>query len=183
LERQRFRRQHVLRVTSEACPSKSTLFEEMDMSAITVAATANSRADPGKVFGLLKDPVTWPLWSMFASGELERPGRGDRLGVGAVRVFRTRTSCSTEEVVELIPDRRLSYVLVSGMPFRDYRADVDLAPLPEGGTSIRWQSSFYAKYPGTGWFWRMVMSRVLQSTAERLAAGAEDPAILAAVQP
>jgi hypothetical protein len=97
-------------------------------------------------------------------------------------VFRTPTSCATEEVVELIPDRRLSYVLLSGMPFRDYRADVDLAPLQDGGTSIRWQSSFHAKYPGTGWFWRMVMNRVLKNTAEKLAAGAEDPAIVAAAQ-
>jgi uncharacterized protein YndB with AHSA1/START domain len=152
----------------------------MDMSAIKVAATATSRADPGKVFGLLKDPVTWPRWSMFKSGELRRAGRGDRLGVGAVRVFRTPTSCAVEEVVEIIPDRRLSYV--SEFPFRDYRADVDLAPLPDGGTSIRWQSSFDAKYPGTGWFWRMVMNRVLKNTAEKLAAGAEDPAIVAAVQ-
>jgi hypothetical protein len=156
--------------------------KETQMSAIKVAGMATSRADPGKVFGLLKDPVTWPLWSMFVSGELQRPGRGDRLGVGAIRVFRTRTTRTEEEVVELVADRRLSYVLLSGMPFRDYRADVDLAPLPEGGTSIRWESSFYAKYPGTGWFWRMVMNRVLKHTAEKLAAGAEDPAIVAAVQ-
>lgn len=158
------------------------LLKDLEMSAIKVAGMATSRADPGKVLSLLKDPVTWPLWSMFKSGELQRPGRGEQLGVGAVRVFRTPTTCATEEVVELVPGRRLSYVLLSGMPFRDYRADVDLAPLPDGGTSIRWQSSFYAKYPGTGWFWRMVMNRVLQHTAEKLAAGAEDPAIVAAVQ-
>lgn len=154
----------------------------IDVAAINVAVMATSRADPAEVFGLLKDPVTWPRWSLFKSGELQRPGRGDRLGLGAVRVFRTPTTCATEEVVEFIPDRRLSYVLLSGMPFRDYRADVDLAPLPDGGTSIRWQSSFHAKYPGTGWFWRMVMNRVLKDTAEKLAAGAEDPAIVAAVQ-
>ena len=152
------------------------------MSAIKVAAMATSRADPGTVLRLLKDPVTWPRWSMFTSGELQRAGHDDRLGVGAVRVFRTRTSCATEEVVELVADRRLSYVLLSGMPFRDYRADVDLAPLPDGGTLIRWQSSFDVQYPGTGWFWRMVMNRVLKHTAEKLAAGAEDPAIVAAVQ-
>jgi hypothetical protein len=37
-------------------------------------------------------------------------------------------SRAREEIVELIPDRRLSYVLLSGYPFRDYRADVDLEP-------------------------------------------------------
>jgi Polyketide cyclase / dehydrase and lipid transport len=158
------------------------LSEEIDMRAIKVAAMATSRADPGTVFRLLKDPVTWPLWGMFVSGELQRPGDSDRLGVGAVRVFRTRVSVATEEVVELVPDRRLSYVLLSGLPLRDYRADVDLAPLPDGGTSIGWQSSFDVQYPGTGWFWRMVISRVLKGTAQSLAAGAEDPAIVAAVQ-
>ena len=152
------------------------------MSAIKIAAIANSRADPGKVFALLKDPNTWPLWSMFELAELQSPGCGDRLRVGAVRIFRTRTSCAREQIVELVPDRRLSYMLLSGMPLRDYQANVDLAPLPDGGTSIRWQSSFDAKYPGTGWFWRMVMNRVLRNTAEKLAAGAENPAIVSAVQ-
>jgi hypothetical protein len=38
--------------------------KEIDMSTIKVAATATSHADPCKVFSLLKDPVTWPLWSI-----------------------------------------------------------------------------------------------------------------------
>ena len=46
---------------------RQQLLQELNMSAIKVAATATSRADPGKVFGLLKDPVTWPRWSMFES--------------------------------------------------------------------------------------------------------------------
>ena len=55
------------------------LLQELDMSAIKVAATATSRADPGKVFGLLKDPVTWPRWSMFESASsvaMVRDARG-----------------------------------------------------------------------------------------------------------
>ena len=34
---------------------------------------------------------------------------------------------SRERIVELVPDRRLSYVLVSGMPLRDYRAAPELS--------------------------------------------------------
>jgi hypothetical protein len=56
--------------------------------------------------------------------------------VGAIRVFITKVSRAREEIVELIPDRRLSYVLLSGYPFRDYRADVDLEPTGDGGTVI-----------------------------------------------
>jgi hypothetical protein len=138
-----------------------------------VAATATSQADPATVFALLKDGSTWPDWSMFDSFELERPGRDEPYGVGAVRVFITRVSRAREEVVELVPDRRLGYVLLSGFPFRDYRANVDLAPMQGGGTSINWRASFNPKYFGTGWFWRLFMTRVMAMIAAQLAAAAE----------
>src|ERR1700733_15028805 len=43
------------------------------------ATMATSRADPGKVIGLLKDPVTWPRWSTFESASsvaMVRDARG-----------------------------------------------------------------------------------------------------------
>ena len=55
------------------------LLQELDMSAIKVATMATSRADPGKVIGLLKDPVTWPRWSTFESASsvaMVRDARG-----------------------------------------------------------------------------------------------------------
>jgi Polyketide cyclase / dehydrase and lipid transport len=76
-------------------------------------------------------------------------------------------------VVEFVADRRLSYILLSGFPFLNYRADVDLAPIDGGGTSISWCASFDAKYPGTGWFWRLFMTAVLRKIAADLAAAAE----------
>jgi hypothetical protein len=58
-----------------------------------------------------------------------------------------------------------------GMPIRDYRADVDLQP-SQGGTTIRWRSSFRPKVPGTGWFYRLVLRRFIRDTAGRVAAHA-----------
>jgi uncharacterized protein YndB with AHSA1/START domain len=138
---------------------------------IRVAAAATSSADPARVFALLKDGSTWPDWTMFDSFELERPGRDEPYGVGAIRVFITRVSRAREEVVEIVPDQRLGYVLLSGFPFRDYRANVDLEPLPGGGTSISWRASFNPKY--LGWFWRLFMTRVLATIVAHLAAAAE----------
>jgi hypothetical protein len=143
------------------------------MGRIRILATAHSSADPAAVFALLKDGSTWPGWSMFDAFELERAGRDEAYGVGAIRVFITKISRAREEVVELVQDRRLSYVLLSGLPFRDYRADVDLVPAQDGGTTISWSAAFDAKHFGTGWFWRLFMARVLAKTAAALAAAAQ----------
>jgi hypothetical protein len=96
--------------------------------AIHVSATAQSRAPAATVFALLKDGTTWPSWTMFDAFELERPGKEEPMGLGAIRVFSTALTRSREETVELVPDRRLSYALLSGFPFTGYRADVDLSP-------------------------------------------------------
>jgi hypothetical protein len=147
------------------------------MGQIEVSAEAQTSASPARVFALLKDGATWTQWGMFKSYALERPGRADPLGVGSVRVFATPVSKTCEEVVELVPDRRLSYTLLSGLPFDGYRADVDLEPRPGGGTLIRWCSRFRVKHLGTGWFWTWFMKRTLRTATAQLADGAANPAI------
>jgi uncharacterized protein YndB with AHSA1/START domain len=141
--------------------------------AIRVQATATSTAPPQAVFALLKDGATWPDWTIFDAFELVRPGEGGPSGVGEIHVFSTALTRAREEIVELVPDRRLSYVLLSGFPFRDYRADVDLSAREDGGTSIEWRAAFDPKYKGTGWFWRLFATAVLRKIASDLAAGAE----------
>ncbi|WP_329107843.1 SRPBCC family protein [Micromonospora sp. NBC_01699] len=148
--------------------------------------TVRSGAQVGAVYELLRAGVTWPTWSGLGSFELERAvpvatgdsGAGADEGVGAIRVFRTGPMTSREQIVDLVPDRRLSYILLSGLPLRDYRADVDLTPTPEG-TIIRWRSTFHAKLPGTGWFYRWFLGRFIRQTAEGLAAYAERDATTA----
>jgi hypothetical protein len=66
-------------------------------------------------------------------------------------------------VTKLIPDRQLSYELLSGFPFRNYHADVVLTPLSDG-TRIDWTATFQCRY-GTGWFWRAFMNRALTNLA------------------
>jgi len=152
------------------------------MMSIEISATAHSNAGPNQLFALLKDGSTWPQWSMFEAFELERAGSPDPLGIGAVRVFVSSTRRAREEVVELVPDRQLSYILLSGMPFENYRADVVLEPDSTGGTHIRWTAHFEVNSPWTGWFWKLVMHRVLASTASKLAKGAEDASIVSAAE-
>jgi Polyketide cyclase / dehydrase and lipid transport len=142
------------------------------MDFIEVEGHATSRAAPAAVFWLLKNSDTWPRWSMFKSAELEQPGQDEPYGVGSIRVFSTSVTRAREQVVELIAERQLSYVLLSGLPFRNYRADVRLTSPGGSGTHIDWTASFQCRY-GTGWFWRLFMNRILSDLAKQLAVAAE----------
>jgi hypothetical protein len=142
------------------------------MDFIEVEGHATSRAAPAVVFSLLKNSDTWPRWSMFKSAELEQPGQDEPYGLGSIRVFSTSVTRAREQVVELIADRQLSYVLLSGLPFRNYRADVGLTSPGGSGTRIDWTASFQCRY-GTGWFWRLLMNRILSDLAKQLAIAAE----------
>jgi len=145
-----------------------------------IDVTVTTPADPATVYALLRDGAGWPDWSPIGSFELERPAADEPEGVGAVRIFRTPRplgrSTSREQIVELIPDRRLSYVLISGLPVRDYRADVDLTPTDDGGTSIRWHSTFRGQTPGVGPLMQRVLGRFIDQTAHGLATRAAERA-------
>ena len=132
-----------------------------------------SPADPDTVFGLLADGRTWPMWSRIGSFTLRSPGRGDPEGLDAIREFHTGRSVSIERVVARDAGRRFSYILLEGLPLRDYRADVELEP-HDGGTNIRWHSTFFPKRPGTGWLYRLILGRFIRGCVEGLAVHAGD---------
>lgn len=133
--------------------------------------TAHSEAGPATVFAMLLDRPTWPTWSPLGSFEPEIDGAAGPGSVGAIGTFVTGRSRSREEIVELVPGRRLSYSLLSGLPLRSYRADIDLTP-SASGTDIRWHSSFTAARPGTGWIFRLALGRFIGKTVRGLAAEA-----------
>lgn len=129
-------------------------------------------ADPATVYALLRAGASWPGWTPIGSFELEREGEKDREGFGAIRIFRTGRRTTREEIVELVPDRRFSYVLLSGLAIRGYRANVDLDTVDDG-TVIHWHSSFTSKVPGLGGVYRRTLGGFIQQAAEGLAARAE----------
>ena len=130
-------------------------------------AQAVSAAPPDRVWALLADVRTWPAWADFDEAEVESGS-----GLGEVRVFRRGRTRTRERVTVFEPPRVLGYDLLSGLPIRDYHADVTLTP-QDGGTHIRWHSTFRAKVPGTGWLVRSTLQRFVADTAERLARAAE----------
>jgi hypothetical protein len=122
------------------------------------------------VWPLLADVQTWPRWAPFDEAEVES---GE--GVGEIRRFRVGRVTTRERVIAMEPPRGYAYEFLSGLPIRDYRAEVTLRPTNEGGTAVRWRSSFRAKLPGTGWLVRRRLAQFIAQTAEGLAREAEKP--------
>jgi hypothetical protein len=141
------------------------------MAEQVIDRTATTAAAPSAVYALLADGSTWPGWSPIGAFELIEPGGGTPEGVGAIRLFTTGRVKSRERVVERVPGETLAYVLEAGLPLRDYRADITLTP-SDGGTSIRWRSTFRAKVPGTGWLYRWRLGSFIGRTVEGLAIAA-----------
>jgi len=112
-----------------------------------INVAAQSRASVGEVFGLLANGASWPSWSPIESFELERPGTTAPEGSGAIRVFRRGRTTGRDEILEVIPNRRLSYASLSWLPVGNYRAEVDLeATDTRGGHSL----AFFVRSRGLG---------------------------------
>ena len=135
------------------------------MAVQDIDITQTTTAAPAAVWALLGDSATWPQWTTIGSHAEERAPGPD--GLGEIRVFTTGRIKVREEIVERVPERRLTYALLSGLPVRDYRAVIDLTPTPDGGTTIRWHTTFRGKVPGTAWFYRLV----LNTATKRFVAG------------
>jgi len=128
-------------------------------------------ARPAAVFATLLDRSSWPGWSGPQSFKPVRPGAAGPYDVGSIGLLRSgRRRVMREEILEVVPDRRIGYTLLAGLPLRNYRADFDLTPTHEG-TEVRWHSRFDAP-PGFGWIYvaalRRFTTRMLEGLSRRV---------------
>lgn len=136
-------------------------------------ATSTSTAPPEAVFALLAAGDRWAQWAGPVVPRSRWVVPGDPVGgVGAVRRLGLGPLSSRERIVEHEPSRRLAYVVDSPGPMRDYRAVVELAPRPDGGTDITWSASFAPVLPGTGGLLLVVLRAIVRGFATRLARAA-----------
>jgi hypothetical protein len=145
----------------------------MSRGPVEIAVEARSGASPAAVYAVAKDSAGYPRWSRIGSFEHLVDGAGERFGVGSRRRFRTPPLNLTEEVVELIPDHRVGYILLTGLPFGGYRANIDLMPTADGGTLIRWSNRFVVTWPLARGFFAWFMKSVFQEMTPQLAREAE----------
>jgi hypothetical protein len=106
----------------------------------------------------LADTASWPDWAPFDEVTVEE---GHELG--EIRRLRSGRITTRERIVGFEPPRRYVYEIVSGLPIRDYVAEILVSPLAGNGTEVRWQARFRPKIPGTGW----VLKRLLQGAVRK----------------
>jgi hypothetical protein len=130
-----------------------------------IGATATSRADAEVIFKHLAVAEAWSEWGSFPSrARRERAGAPTPNGVGAIRAIPP----AREEVVEYDPPHHYAYVAISGLPLKQYRADVTL--ITRGlDTLIRWDATFEPRYASTGPLVRIFLDRMVRSFARRVA--------------
>jgi hypothetical protein len=136
---------------------------------IEIAAT--SAAPPEVVFEHLAVAEAWGVWARFPAKPVrEREGETTPNGEGAIR----RIWPAREQVVAYDPPGHYSYIALSGLPIKDYRADVTFTPQPGGGgTAIRWQGRFEPKIPGSGPLIRLFLVQMLGRFARGVARHSE----------
>jgi uncharacterized protein YndB with AHSA1/START domain len=134
---------------------------------VEIRAESRSAAPPERVFELLANVSSWPSWADFESAEVEQGA-----GVGELRALRRGRRVTRERVTALEPPRRLAYELVSGLPLRDYSAEVRLDPDGDG-TRVTWRSTFRPQLPGTGWLIKRRLGAFVRDTADGVAREAE----------
>lgn len=146
------------------------------MPSCRVHAEALSPAPPAAVFALLADIHTWSRWGAWERTELESPDPEGGQGVGAVRRLTSRAYgqviVSRERVEEVVPDRRLVYSLLSGLPLERYRGVIEVSPDAAGGSRLEWSSTFDPAVWGTGWFYQRVLRRFIADAAAAVARAA-----------
>jgi uncharacterized protein YndB with AHSA1/START domain len=140
------------------------------MAPCSYEVTAHSTARPERLFELVADATSWPLWagSLTTHGSWEREGTPQPGGVGAIRKLGRWPIYGREEIVAYEPPTHLAYTIVRGQPVRNYRADVKLTG-DRDGTLITWAGTFDPLIPGTGELVTALFRRIITTFANGLA--------------
>jgi uncharacterized protein YndB with AHSA1/START domain len=144
------------------------------MGSQSFSVTKVAQAPRERVWALVSDGAGWKNWAGVVKSSLEREGDPRPDGVGAIRKLGPGPFGSREEVVVWDPPSHLGYVILSGMPVRNYRADIELHEKtgPDGTgmtTVIQWSASFDPKLPGTGPLLRVGLGAIIGRFAKRAA--------------
>jgi uncharacterized protein YndB with AHSA1/START domain len=118
------------------------------MEQLRVEAEGTTDADLEVVWSLLADANSYPRWGPWNDGGYQPPGEGPSR-MGSVQWFRFgRRTTSVEKVLEIEAPRRLVYTVISGIPVKNYRAEVTLTPRVPKGTSIHWTATWDKTFMG-----------------------------------
>ena len=131
----------------------------------TIEGSAKSTGSPDAVWALLADGEAWTRWGSWSENQIE--GGGEQ-GPGKVRVIVRKPYRVRERITEWEPGRRFGYEMLDGMKVQGYRSEITLEPEPEGGTRVRWRSTYDKASPLTA----VLLRLAIRDSVKRLAKAA-----------
>jgi uncharacterized protein YndB with AHSA1/START domain len=136
---------------------------------IEVHHTAHAAAPRQTVWALLADLEGWHTWGPWKSTTVDQDVR---TLVSERRRPNGRRYVMKEQVTALHPPHTMQYMLLSGLPVRNYSAEVTLTEAA-GGTDIHWHARFDPRWPFVAGLARTAMHKVIADVAEALAKAAD----------
>jgi hypothetical protein len=91
------------------------------------------------------DYAGWTQWAGFGRVSVERVGFPVDYGTGCIRVLNADGRLGREEILEAVPDQRVVYRVIHGLPVSDHRAEVTLLQREEALTEVTWTAHFTAR--------------------------------------
>ncbi len=131
----------------------------------TIEAVARTSGSSAAVWALLADASTWARWGSWSKVEVEG---GGQQGPGAVRVLVKAPFRVRERITAWVPNKRMAYELLDGMRVRGYTAEVTLEEAVQGGTIVRWRSTYDRAGPLTA----LVLRFAVRDACKRIATAA-----------
>ena len=131
----------------------------------TIEASATTPASRAAVWEQLADVSKWTQWGAWSTVEVE--GGGEH-GPGAIRHLVKKPYDLHERVTDWVPGERMGYELIDGMKATGYRATVTLEDAPQGGTTVRWHSTYEKASPLTA----IVLRLAVRDACKRVAKAA-----------
>ncbi|HEY2515719.1 MAG TPA: SRPBCC family protein [Polyangiaceae bacterium] len=132
-----------------------------------VRASRLVRASAREIFRTYVDYAGWTRWAGFGRVMVERAGSSADYGTGCIRVLNADGRRGREEILEAVPDARVVYRVIEGLPVTNHRADVTLSPREEALTEVTWTARFMAgRWQGS--LLRLALTAVFWRTLRRL---------------
>jgi hypothetical protein len=99
------------------------------------------KAKPSEIFGLIKDPRQWPLWTEWNRQErLQYSYSGESTGTGAVVRWCSDRQSGTMTLVSSVENERVAYHLELEGCEREIEGRIVLEPVGENYTQVTWYS-------------------------------------------
>jgi hypothetical protein len=90
------------------------------------------------------DYAGWTHWAGFGRVVVERAGSPVDYGTGCIRVLNADGRSGREEILEVVPEARVVYRVIEGLPVLEHRAEVTLSRCDEALTEVTWTARFTA---------------------------------------